>query len=60
MTVEQVLERFGGIAGTARALKISYQAVQQWADKGVVPEGRQWQIHALTNGELPVEENTAA
>ena len=49
MTVEQVIQHFGGVSQTARALGISYQAVAQWTS---VPEGRQWQIQALTNGQL--------
>lgn len=60
MTVQEVIEHFGGVAETARALSISYQAVQQWLDKGQVPEGRQWQIQVLTDGALSVSEKPAA
>lgn len=55
MTVDQVIEHYGGIAEVARKLSISYQAVQQWVDKGAVPEGRQWQIQALSGGSLVVD-----
>lgn len=60
MNVNQVVEHFGGIADVARALGISYQAVQQWVDKGEVPEGRQWQLQAMTNSELRANTESAA
>jgi len=60
MNPQQVLDHFGGIAATAKALDISYQAVRQWVDKGEVPEGRQWQLQALTGGALAVEKKQIA
>ncbi len=60
MTIDQVLEHFGGVAETSRALDISYQAVSQWVEKGAVPEGRQWQIQAITGNQLTVSHETAA
>lgn len=60
MTVTEVLEHFGGVAETSRALKITYQAVDQWVEKNAVPEGRQWQIQALTDGKLQVDEPLSA
>lgn len=60
MTIQQVLDHFGGIAATSKALDISYQAVRQWVDKGEVPEGRQWQIQALTSGALSVQQKLSA
>lgn len=59
MTVQEVLEHFGGVAETARALAITYQAVQQWVDKGSVPMGRQWQIQAITHGKLSADKAAA-
>lgn len=60
MTVDQVLKHFGGKSETARALDISYQAVNQWEDNGYVPEGRQWEIQALTDGHLVAEKRRTA
>jgi len=60
MTITEVLDHFDGISKTARALGISYQAVRQWVDKGDIPEGRQWQIQALTDGKLKAEDRAAA
>lgn len=60
MKIKQVIEHFGGVSETAKALSITYQAVQQWVDKGDVPEGRRWQIQAMSNGALKAEEEVAA
>jgi hypothetical protein len=60
VTVQQVLDYFGGIAATSKALEISYQAVRQWEEKGSVPEGRQWQLQALTSGALSVDQKLSA
>jgi hypothetical protein len=59
MTLDQVLDHYGGITRTADALAISYQAVHQWADKGEVPAGRQWEIQAQTKGKLTAVKNAA-
>lgn len=60
MTVQDVLEHFGGVSATARKLKVSYQAVRLWVEKGEVPAGRQWQIQAITNYALTVDEKLSA
>jgi DNA-binding transcriptional regulator YdaS (Cro superfamily) len=61
MTITEVLDHYGGVAPLAKALGISYQAVNQWVEKGQVPEGRQWQIQSMTDGALTVEgQDTAA
>ena len=52
MTIDQVITHFGGISEISKALGISYQAVQQWVDKGEIPEGRRWQIQVLTEGKM--------
>lgn len=41
---------------TARALRISYEAVRKWGE--YPPLGRQYQIQALTNGQLKAEPET--
>lgn len=53
MTLDQVIDHFGSVAEVASKLGISVQAVYQWEDG--VPNGRQWQIQALTKGKLRVE-----
>lgn len=55
MTPNQVIEHFDGIPKAAKALGITYQAIQQWILKGEVPEGRQYQIELLTNGQLKAD-----
>lgn len=52
MTFNQVIRHFGGISQTANALGVSYQAVFQWRENKHIPQGRQWQIQALTGGKL--------
>ena len=60
MTIDQVIEYYGGISKTAEALGISYQAVSQWADKNKVPTGRQFQIQIETKGKLTADKSCAA
>ena len=56
MTVSDLLAYFDGIPNTAEKLGVTYQAVQQWDEKGEVPEGRQWKAQALSGGALKVDE----
>lgn len=60
MNIKAVIDHFGGIANTARALGITYQAVQQWVKAGQIPKGRQWEIQGITKGQLSVCEDSAA
>lgn len=60
MTIEEVLEHFGGRTGTSKALGVSYQAVRDWDEAGEVPIMRQWQIQAVTEGALMVATDTQA
>jgi hypothetical protein len=55
MDVHQVIQHFGGVAPTSRALDISYQAVKEWVDKGQIPLSRQWQLQVLTKGAFKVD-----
>ncbi len=50
MKKADVIEFFGGVTETAKALKIKSQAVSQWPDE--VPELRAYQIEAITKGAL--------
>lgn len=56
MKSSEVTRHFGGIRMTARALRISYEAVRKWGE--YPPLGRQYQIQALTNGQLKAEPET--
>lgn len=48
-----VIEHFGGVHRTARALHISAQAVSKWPS--TIPIGRAYQIQAITSGKLIVD-----
>jgi DNA-binding transcriptional regulator YdaS (Cro superfamily) len=52
VTPKQVIEHFGGISETARALGVKPPSVSEWKRRGVVPPIRQFQIHLLTDGVL--------
>lgn len=55
MTLEQVLEHFGIRSGDlAKKLGVTAGAVSQWKATGV-PQGRQWQIEAMTGGKLKAD-----
>lgn len=59
VTFEEVVAHFGGThESLATALGISREAVTMW--NGEIPEGRAWQIVAISNGrwrfeQLPVK-----
>ncbi|HAI34260.1 MAG TPA: Cro/Cl family transcriptional regulator [Alcanivorax sp.] len=59
MKKSEVIEFFGGVQQTADALGIRYQSVREWPEEGV-PEGRQYQIQVLTQGELKADQESAA
>ena len=50
MKKQTVIKHFGGITATAKALKISPQAVFLWGDE--IPCLRAYQIEVITNGKL--------
>lgn len=50
MKKADVIEYFGGIPQTAKALGLSRQSVYLWGDD--VPELRAYQIESLTQGKL--------
>ena len=47
ITYDQAIEVFLKPAKLARALGVSRASVSEWKDKGVLPEGRVWQLIAL-------------
>lgn len=53
MTKTQAVNYFGSQAELADALGISRPAVSQWPE--TIPEMRQWQIRAITEGRLEVD-----
>lgn len=60
MTFQEVLDHFGTKRKIATDLGITIQAVQQWADSGKVPLGRQFQIELVTKGKLQAQKEAAA
>lgn len=52
MTPKDVLDYFGGLSATARALGCKPQSVIEWVSAGRVPEGRQYQVELATGGRL--------
>lgn len=58
MKKKTVIEHFGGVLATAKALGITSQSVSQWPEE--IPELRAFQIERLTNGLLTVAANDAA
>lgn len=55
MQIQEAIDHFNGIPKLANALGISYQAVQQWEEKGEIPEGRQYQIQVITKNKLKAD-----
>ena len=55
MTFSDLIEHFGSTQAVADALDVSYQSVHQWKRSGKVPQGRQWQLQALTAGKLQAD-----
>lgn len=53
MKKADVIEHFGSVAMTARALRISVQAVYKWNDD--VPETMAYKVQVITKGKLKVE-----
>lgn len=49
MNKRDAIQHFGGAPKLAAALSITVEAVSQWDE---IPEGRQWQLYAITAGKL--------
>lgn len=58
MKKKTVIEHFGGVLATAKALGITSQSVSQWPEE--IPELRAFQIERLTKGLLKVAANDEA
>lgn len=60
MNLEQVLKHFDAKPHElAKKMGVSRGAISQWKSAGI-PEGRQWQIEALTKGKLKADQPEAA
>ena len=60
MTKSEAIAHFGSVKKLADALGLkSVQAVYQWPDDGI-PEGRQYQIQAMTKGKLKASPKATA
>ncbi|HDI1213472.1 TPA: Cro/Cl family transcriptional regulator [Aeromonas hydrophila] len=53
MQKSAVLEHFGTVTATAKALGISHVAVSKWSE--TIPQGRAYQIEVLTGGQLKAD-----
>ncbi|MDM5128265.1 Cro/CI family transcriptional regulator [Aeromonas salmonicida] len=58
MQKSAVLEHFGTVTATAKALGISHVAVSKWDE--TIPKGRAYQIEVLTGGKLKADQSQAA
>ena len=47
MSIEDIIKHFGGVAQTARALKVTRQTVYNWRRSGEMPEVRKMQATVL-------------
>lgn len=47
MTLEKIIESFGGVSQTARALGITRQTIYHWRRKGDIPEARRIQAEVI-------------
>ncbi|MBL0677599.1 Cro/CI family transcriptional regulator [Aeromonas dhakensis] len=54
MDKKVVIEHFGSITATAKALGISHVAVCKWNE--TIPKGRAYQIEVLTGGKLKADQ----
>lgn len=52
MTKTDAINYFGSQAALAEALGVSRPAISQWSEE--IPEVRQWQLRAITEGKLEV------
>jgi len=55
MNHNEAVAFFGGRRKIAKLLGVTYGAVQWWKDHGI-PLPRQYQLHVLSNGKLPVDQ----
>ncbi len=51
MTLESIIQHFGGVSQTARALAVTRQTVYNWQKAGDIPEARRYQAKAIISVE---------
>lgn len=47
MKLEEIIEHFGGVSQTARALDVTRQTIYNWQNAGGIPESRLYQAQYL-------------
>ncbi|MGH6738661.1 MAG: Cro/CI family transcriptional regulator [Bradyrhizobium sp.] len=52
MSPQSLIEHFGGVTATAKALGVKPPSVSEWCSKGRVPLGRQFQAQVVTRNKL--------
>lgn len=57
MKKSTVIEYFGGVTATAKALGISHAAVSNWKED--IPSGRAYQVEVITKGKLKAAKATS-
>lgn len=57
MKTETAIKYFGSQAAVAEKLGIKRQAVNKWQKRGVIPEGRAYQLEVITAGALKVDKS---
>jgi hypothetical protein len=60
MDAKAVVEHFGGVTATARALDVKPPSVSEWLSTGIVPELRQFQIEVVTQGKFRADTPTVS
>lgn len=55
MTVTQVIEFFGGVGATARALDLKQPSISKWRKNKSIPWMRQLHIERVTKGKLKAD-----
>ena len=55
MYKKQAIKFLGSSAELARRLGVTPPAISQWDDDEPIPQGRAWQIEAISSGRLRVD-----
>jgi hypothetical protein len=55
MTPDQAIKHFGTQRAVADACDVTPAAVSLWVSWGKIPAARQYQLHVMSGGKLPIE-----